>query len=147
MAETSSNGAVPSKHIFIHQVSDQEYNTKVRFLSYVIDYDHKTGLLIVEHDYPRSKSSKTTTKATVDINLILENTNLELLQPGSWINVIGYVRSKPTPNSRRLSTGRKKAVAELPEIQAVLVWNAGAIQVDKYEKTMEEHLASMATRG
>lgn len=146
MAETTSNGPVPSKHIFIHQISDQELNAKVRFLSCVVDYDHKMGRLVVEHDYPRVASSKPLTKAIVDINMVLEGMNLDLLQPGSWINVIGYVRSRSMPTARRSSTSRRKAMVELPEIQAVLIWSAGAVQVDKYEKTMEEHLASMDTR-
>lgn len=146
MAETTSNGPVPSKHIFIHQISDQELNAKVRFLSCVVDYDHKTGRLVVEHDYTRGTSKKSLTKAIVDINMVLEGMNLDLLQPGSWINVIGYVRSRSMPTARRSSTSRRKAMVELPEIQAVLVWSAGAVQVDKYEKTMEEHLASMDTR-
>jgi hypothetical protein len=146
MAATSSNGPAPSRHIFIHQVLDQEQNAKVRFLGCVIDYDDRTGRLTVKHDYPRVASSRPPTEATVDINMVLESTNMELLQPGSWINVIGYVRSLPMSKGRRPSTSRRKTVAELPEIQAVLVWSAGAVQVEKYEKTMEEHLESMVTR-
>lgn len=146
MAETPSNGPVPSKHIFIHQISDQELNAKVRFLSCVVDYDHKTGRLTVEHDYPRGTASKSLTRAVVDISMVLEGMKPDLLQPGNWINVIGYVRNRSLSTARRSSTSRRKIVGELPEVQAVLVWSAGAIQVDKYEKTMAEHLASMSMR-
>lgn len=143
MAATSSNGPVASKHIFINQLSKQDYNAKVRFLCCVVDYDDCTAQLMVEHNYPRNTSTESHTRAIVDVNLLLETTRVDVLQPGSWINIIGYVQYGQKAKPRRGKANEKRIGENLPKVQAILAWNAGAVQVEKYERTLEEHLSSV----
>lgn len=145
MAATSSNGPVPSKHVFIHQLAKQECNTKVRFLGCAIDYDDSTGRLIVEHKYPRDTSSKLPMRAIVDINLLLDTIKTDALPTGSWINIIGYLQHTSLPKTRVSSSGRRRTVQDLPRVQAILMWNAGAVRVEEYEKTLEDHLSIKTT--
>lgn len=141
MAERTSNGPVASKLIFLSQLQEQQLNTKVRFLGCVLDYDEKAGVLLLEHKYSLSPSQDTTTKALVDMNMALETTTKSCLQDGSWINVIGYVQSIPRSTRRRASMSRPQVVAHAPpQVQAVLVWDAGAVKVDQYEQTIKQFL-------
>ncbi|KAK5942775.1 hypothetical protein PMZ80_005341 [Knufia obscura] len=144
MAENTSNAPVASKLIFLHQLNEQPLNAKVRFLCCVVDYDEQTGCLTVEHKYPRIASGQVCTSAVVDINLILETVKRPLLQAGSWVNVIGYVQSISAVK-RRVSSSRtvkqQDMRTNLPKVQAVLFWDAGALRLDKYEEAIEQHLA------
>lgn len=145
MATGSSNGPAPSMHVFIHQLLKQENNAKVRFLGCVIDYDSNTGQLTVEHNYPRSADVELPKSAGVNINLILNTIKIDVLQAGSWINVIGYVRHAPLPKTQHTRSARMLSAQRQPTVQAVLVWSAGALRVEEYEKTLEDHLAIKGT--
>lgn len=148
MAENTSNAPVASKLMFLCQLKDQQANTKVRFLCCVTDYDEHTGCLTVEHRYPPDVTGQVGTSAIVDVNLILETMKRQLLQAGSWVNVIGYVQSVSTkkifPSSKGGSQGDRGS--SLPKVKAILIWDAGVVQLDKYEETIEQHLAKTATR-
>lgn len=143
MAENISNAPVASKYVFLHQLQGQQLNTKVRFLCRVVGFDEQTGYLEVEHKYPRNSVGQVCTSAVVDINLVLETINRPLLQAGSWINVIGYLQSIST--NERASSSKSMRCSDvssvLPKVQAVLVWDAGAVKLDKYEATIQQHLA------
>lgn len=137
----STNGPVASKHIFIHNLLDQEVGAKVRFLGCVTDYEDGKGQLIVEHNYASGLDSAPSTKAIVDVNMLLESMKIDAVQPGSWINIIGYVRNKSPRKARRSLSGHRMVGEDLPKIQAILIWNAGAVQVRNYEKTLEEQMS------
>lgn len=146
MAAGSSNGPSPSKHVFIHQLMKQENNVKVRFLGCVVDYCDNTGHLTIEHNYPHGTEMELPRRTTVDINLILSTTKIDVLQSGSWINIIGYVRHKPLLKTQQTRPGRTGTLQRQSTVQAVLVWSAGAVHVEDYEKTLEDHLATIITR-
>ena len=101
------------------------------------------GHLSVEHAYPRDASPTPT--ALVDVNLILTTIGGRLLEPGRWINVIGYVQerepeSQPQnqPRSKKQRLERNLSQIEQPcLVQAVLVWGAETVKVEEYEKVME----------
>jgi len=147
MTENTSNAPVASNLIFLHQIKDQQTNTKVRFLCCTTDYDEQTGCLTVEHRYSPKGTSQMGTNAIVDVNLILETIKRPLLQAGSWINIIGYVHS--VPMKQQVSSSRSRSHGDkgftLPKVKAILLWDAGAVQLDKYENTIEHHLAMTAT--
>jgi hypothetical protein len=106
----------------------------------VFEYNSGKGQLTVEHAYPYDAAS--TPRAVIDVNVILEITNSQLLRNGSWINVIGYVQHVPDVQGRRQQRGGSTGESrddQLTVLQAVLVWDAGAIRVSEYEKVMEEH--------
>jgi len=76
----------------------------------------------------------------VDVNLILETVKSELLENGRWVNVIGYVQSTAQAHSRvKRRTPEADGHKDQREVmvQAVLMWDAGAIRANEYEKTME----------
>jgi Telomere capping, CST complex subunit len=77
----------------------------------------------------------------VDVNLVIETVESGLLDNGSWVNVIGYVQGGPQLQNKAKTkrsgipsrnTGHKALV------QAVLIWDAGAIKANEYEKTLEQ---------
>lgn len=143
---TTSNGPVPTKHVFLYQIPELENDAKIRVMCHVLAYSEKSGELLVEHNYPRDVSFTPATKAMIDMNLILETIHPEVLQTGSWINIIGYTRQKPDQRFRHSKAVRTRVAGGLPEVQAVLAWSAGAVRVDNYEKTIERHLALASTK-
>lgn len=76
----------------------------------------------------------------IDLNLILGTFKGELLETGRWVNVIGYVKGRQ--QTQKVTT-RASLEASLPRdlgevlVQAVLIWEVGAMRVNEYEKTME----------
>lgn len=103
----------------------------------VFDYETAKGCLHVEHAYPHNVVP--TPRAYVDVNLVLETVSSKLLQSGSWVNLIGYVKSEPIVRGRPKRTRPDPMeVHSVPEIQAVLLWDAGIIRAEDYESTMEE---------
>lgn len=72
--------------------------------------------------------------AIIDLKLILESVHSTDLQAGSWVNVIGYVRNYPQRQEKRrgIVTDHGHTLEKI-EIQALLLWDAGAIMVGEYE--------------
>ena len=80
-------------------------------------------------------TAEDTPTATVLIQGILEGINHELLEVGSWLNVVGYIQ-RPVLRSET-KPRKRKHVAETAStaiVNAVMIWSAGAIRTDKYEK-------------
>lgn len=79
----------------------------------------------------------------VNIENVLENVNHELLQVGSWLNIIGYVRTLPIARERgpKCSKAISKPEASNPEavVEATMIWSAGAIKLDKYQSAAREY--------
>ena len=82
----------------------------------------------------------------VDVNLVLQTMGGQLLEPGKWINVIGYVQSQygiqvqPKPVIRPKRKQLDKNLSEEPKrplVQAVLIWDAGTAKAEEYEKILE----------
>ena len=63
---------------------------------------------------------------------------------GRWLNVIGYVLSGPQEKKRKsTNAGNAQSTSKevpLPIVQAVLLWDAGAINVDEYERVLQKHM-------
>lgn len=55
-------------------------------------------------------------------------------QVGTWVNVVGYVTKIRSRNdeSQRVNDENLKV-----HIQAIMLWSAGSIKVDEYEKALE----------
>lgn len=123
----ASNSAVIAWHSSpaTSALSKLEVNANGGHLRSVTSYSSSTGILILEHDY----LSKADVRAMVDINLLLENLGTNQTSVGSWVNVIGYVKS--TPNA---STS-KSAIDGVPRvhIQAIVLWPTGPLDVHSYE--------------
>ena len=79
----------------------------------------------------------------VCIENILENVNLELLQVGSWVNIIGHVRILPVEAARRLKSSKdvvKSKGANFPTlVEATMMWSAGPIKLDQYKSATQDY--------
>jgi hypothetical protein len=76
-------------------------------------------MLSLFHDFPSPRNRHT---VQVDISQLLDTIHHQNLQIGAWLNVIGYI----TP-----STSRSRS-----KVQAILVWSAGAINLQQYETAL-----------
>jgi hypothetical protein len=109
-----------------------------------VDYDESTGLLLVEHVYP--KTCSLTPRAHVDVNLVLETTDRKLVESGAWVNVMGYVKQVSAasfltgnvvvPGKEHRAIRQVEQGKPLPLVQAVLLWSAGTTRVEEYETTL-----------
>ncbi|EXJ67163.1 uncharacterized protein A1O5_09810 [Cladophialophora psammophila CBS 110553] len=135
MTEGAPNGPVPSRLVFIHEIPSLPAASKVRLLGCIVQYDAIKGQILVEHAYPRSASP--IPRLWVDINLVLENAKPTLLEPGTWINAIGYTRSSGWQTGKK--SGKKpQDLYETVFLQAVLIWDATAVRIEDYEDILEE---------
>jgi hypothetical protein len=86
-----------------------------------------TATLRLKHAYPASAKS---TVANVDLVHVLERIKGREMDVGAWVNVIGYV-------DRR----REKGVF----VQAIAVWDAGDVDLEAYQRAVEERKKSAST--
>ncbi|OCT47490.1 hypothetical protein CLCR_03729 [Cladophialophora carrionii] len=124
MSEVATNAPVPSTLVFLHAVASLASGTK---------YDSARSQILLEHAFPKDISP--VPRIWVDITLVLETTESTTLALGTWINVIGYVQATPRP-IRRKSGNRFQRAAQ--PLQAILIWDAGAVRIGEYENTLEE---------
>lgn len=72
-------------------------------------------------------------RALVDVHLVLAKLEAEQTRIGEWVNVLGYVTSRP------LSPAGKLVMHEGPSVhvQALLLWSAGPLDVQQYHISAE----------
>jgi hypothetical protein len=101
----------------------------------VVNYDVSTGLLLLEYGF--QQDILPTPQASIDVRLVLESINAHDLQRGSWVNIIGYLR-KPEQRQRKSISSNTSNIQrpEIPIVQAIIVWGAGAINVANYESAL-----------
>jgi len=80
------------------------------------------------------------TRALVNVDLLLDCLGPKQTRVGEWVNVIGYIKS--ITNGRGASGTRTSSV----HVQALLVWSAGSVDVQRYEAAVSE-MASRTTRA
>ena len=101
----------------------------------MVNYEIRSAYLHVEH---RCLPDPTPSLSNaVEITQVLETVKSTDLQAGSWLNVIGYVRRSPARKNKR-KRAEEPAPTLLPQIlvQAILIWNAGAVSLFEYERTL-----------
>jgi hypothetical protein len=101
----------------------------------VVNYEVSTGFLLLEYGF--QQSILPTPQASVDVRLVLESINAHDLQRGSWLNIIGYLR-KPEQRQKKTTSSNTDNIQrpEIPIVQAIIVWSAGAIKVANYETAL-----------
>jgi hypothetical protein len=88
--------------------------------------------LTLEHNHPPENKLK----ALVDIELVLRSIKSYETRIGEWVNVVGYVVApKLEPSSR------PNGVQSEVRIQAILLWSAGPLKIDRYEESLEQRKA------
>ncbi|KAL9117296.1 MAG: hypothetical protein Q9187_006168 [Circinaria calcarea] len=152
-----SHGPLPTALVFLSDLPSIPAGSKVRFLGWLIlpssnpkwrcslftysvtKYSTPTGMLDLRHTYPPpaiATGSVPEVTAMVDVNLLLSSLKATDTQTGEWVNVIGYV----DPNDgERIQIGKRSGntrASTVIRVQAVMVWSAGAIKIEEYEKAV-----------
>ncbi|KAJ5085387.1 hypothetical protein N7532_010158 [Penicillium argentinense] len=148
----------PSVFCFISDLSTIINHAKVRFLGCVSRYDSLAGDLYLEHNYPQGPAPFPSIR--VHIAPIIEDVDPELLEVGTWVNVVGYVRNQDEFISYIVDlAARGEALDDDRWLQydnhgfwddvnpwtdsvdgrpvfvdAMLVWSAGAVNLGEYER-------------
>lgn len=168
-------GPVPTTSVFLSELPTSAIGDKVRFLGWYLPHDEvclqsangydsvtnysiTTGLLTLEHDYPRG----TQTKAYVDLMLLRSTLRSTDTAVGEWVNVMGYVTKGPgyQETSRQaaksnliMNKAQPTSFTEAPKafkddnvspkayLQAIVLWSAKGIKLQDYEMTMAKALA------
>jgi hypothetical protein len=73
--------------------------------------------------------------ARVNVDHVLETTRNVELQTGAWINVIGYVSEREDKGAKRQTVDSTSTFRQVA-VQALLLWNAGTLNLDEYEKAL-----------
>lgn len=74
----------------------------------------------------------------MDLNLLLSTLHSTDIQIGEWVNVMGYV-TEPRSKQDRTSEDKKNGVF----VQAIVLWSAGSIKLDRYEKALANQLETV----
>ena len=90
-------------------------------------YDIPTGTLTLQHAYPPSSPGQPYRIALADVNLLLETIKSTETQVGEWVNVMGYVKDRDASTD-----------AEASAIQATMLWSAGSVRLEAYERSVEQ---------
>ncbi|KAK0660586.1 hypothetical protein DIS24_g3132 [Lasiodiplodia hormozganensis] len=129
-----------SRLVFLSDLKRTRAGEKVRFLGCVECYDVCTATLTLKHAYPANPS----TIAHVNIEHVLESVNRDDLEIGAWLNIIGTVAPPTTSAKQRSKMTQRETAADSVHVLATLLWNAGDIQLDAYEKAVEARKAADA---
>lgn len=93
-------------------------------------YSSQTATLVLEHNYPKGNHLK----AFVDVEHLLGTLKSSETQVGEWVNVMGYI----TPEPRDEHTMETQNTWKSAFIQAIVLWSAGPIRLDKYESSLDQ---------
>ncbi|KIN06691.1 hypothetical protein OIDMADRAFT_113385 [Oidiodendron maius Zn] len=123
------NESIASTLTLLSNLPDLASGIKVRFLGCVTNYSTKTATLTLEHNYPPGNK----VQAIVDAGLLVSSLKSDETQIGEWINVIGYIQAP------RQKLGKHSNNIHLrTEVQAIVLWSAGPLKLDGYEKSLEQ---------
>jgi hypothetical protein len=97
----------------------------------VIKYDISSAVLTLEHRYPPGSDQR----ALVNVRLLLETLKSTDTRLGEWVNVIGYVTEPFSPGHSSVDV-----LKNTTSVQAIILWSAGSVKLEEYEKTLNEML-------
>ncbi|KAL9624571.1 MAG: hypothetical protein Q9160_001235 [Pyrenula sp. 1 TL-2023] len=135
-------GPAPSKQVFLYEIPQLAAGSKIRFLGCVTSYGVENATLTLAHYYP--KTLPKAAEVAVNVELVLESITKDELQVGCWLNVIGYVQ-RPPRKRKRQQKGSETIDNGGTTVQAVMLWNAGALNVGNYERVVEASKATLAS--
>ena len=69
----------------------------------------------------------------VHVEHLLESLNTELFQPGTWLNIIGYVKGTGNQHGR---------VESIKTVEASMIWSAGPVKLAQYKEAAEAYKSS-----
>ena len=149
-----SRGPLPTRLVFLTDTGSLAHGEKVRFLGWyrytprlylsyytlssrssTTRYDAASGTLLLKHNYP--PQAPVSVSAAVDVNLLLSTLKSTDTQIGEWVNVVGYVQRDIEDFKRERSEMMILREGQLVQIQAIMLWSAGSINLGDYEKALE----------
>ena len=75
----------------------------------------------------------------LNVDALLESLNHDLLQVGTWVNVVGHVRNRQESNMKSRKRASDLSVPEPTRVDATTIWSAGAIVLEKYNAAVLEY--------
>ncbi|KAM3425249.1 hypothetical protein BST61_g7201 [Cercospora zeina] len=129
---------VPARLILLNQARLQHPGTKIRVLGCVHAYHAESATLVLKVDYAGTRSKTPTLLATIDN--VLEHVNNDLLQIGSWLNIVGYVQQPVKVASSASSQRPRRSTQRVtPLVDVLMIWSAGAIKLDDYQSAVRSY--------
>ena len=77
------------------------------------------------------------------MDLVLARLGSEQTRVGEWVNVLGYITSVPSVGTKPLDGPRRPTVG----VQALLLWSAGPVDVQRYEASVQSLAAGNGNGG
>ena len=134
-----SNGPLPTTLIFLSDLPTIPTGSKVRFLGCVTHNPLSSTTLSLQHAHGTSKDGNVT--ALVNVDLLLEGLKREDTEVGAWVNIIGYVEDVVGQGNKDSNpNGREEGGDVRVNVKAVMLWNAGGVRIEQYEKVLQERL-------
>ncbi|CAK7209585.1 hypothetical protein SBRCBS47491_000493 [Sporothrix bragantina] len=127
--------AIPASELcFLSDLPTKLAGQKVRFLGCVTAYDMAVGVLTLQHQYQSQPTAhRIDVRAHVNIDLVLERLTAEQTSVGAWVNVMGYISD--------IKDGGDV------HVQALLLWSAGPLNLQEYERQLVSMLGSNTSTG
>ncbi|KAI0156960.1 CST complex subunit Ten1 [Xylariaceae sp. FL1272] len=127
-----SSAPLPSERCLLSKLCAKQIGDKVRFMGCVEAYSTKSAQLTLKHNCPKENNEV----AKVDVKLLLGTLKAEQTDVGQWIHVVGYITAlEPSPKvaARKVATCKTGSTVN---IQALLVWTAQDLNIERYERSM-----------
>ncbi|OBT48491.1 hypothetical protein VE00_01294 [Pseudogymnoascus sp. WSF 3629] len=164
----ASSGPPPARLCALSDLGERGVGEKVRVLGCITHYNTTTALLTLHPPHSPSTTSSTTSStkpnhqhaALIDLTLLLSSTPPPPTSIGEWVNVIGYITSQsppsaapppvaPAPGRGERGTRRRGGKGGRGEgegakgehhtsIQALILWPAGALNIQEYEEVVQD---------
>nr|OQO17333.1 hypothetical protein B0A51_12594 [Rachicladosporium sp. CCFEE 5018] len=115
-----------SQLVLLSQIAGMSEGSKVRFLGCVASYNVPSATLLLEDHAAISKRSS----VLVNVDGITSTLNAELTQIGALLNVVGYVDHSSVVNASEKESSTN--------VNALMIWSAGAVKVDEYETAVKD---------
>ena len=155
-----STAPLPTQLVLLSSLPQEPSGSKVRFLGWYLDpppypiaYHHRvtisssvqayhipTATLTLSYDHITHLTPETAT-AKVDVRLLLNSLRAIDTAVGEWVNVLGYVTSG-NASSGGLQRGGSARSMMVVDVQAIMIWSAGAVRVGEYEEAVKARLRS-----
>lgn len=117
------------------------YSSTLPTANSVRHHDQANGTIYLTHEYPRLPYQIT---ARVNTDHVLEALEHVDCQVGAWLNVTGYTCGRMMSPQYSIDIGITPVYSEVT-IRAVMIWNAGSLDLGLYEKALVARKASGTT--
>jgi Telomere capping, CST complex subunit len=95
-------------------------------------HDSASGTIYLTHEYPRLPYQII---ARVDTSHVLEAMEHIDCQVGAWLNITGYTFGRMMNPQYSIDIGSTPVYSEV-SIRAVMLWNAGSLDLGLYERAL-----------